>query len=315
MAEIEVLSLIEHVRRRPAMYIGDLDALGLHHMVFWLLRDAFDSTPAPGNLTVTVEGSWLSIEDDREPATINPERLAEGSGALDQVAVANALAREFILELWRDGVGLRSEYRRGVLQAGPQPFSPTTAHGFRVLFAADEEIFTCTTWDYGLLTRRLHEFAGLHDGAHVVLHRREDGRRHEYLFPRGPASWVEQLAPTRIPSSALRAIGARDELRCDVGWTWVPASGPRVMCYANTVHTRQGGSHDAGFREAIGDLGRARGLHPLALVSVTLPHPRFQSPIRGYLANEEIRPFVRDTVSVALEQALCDPELRDALGC
>jgi len=326
-SSIVVLSAIEHVRRRPGMYVGDTDARGLHHLAYWLLRDIFEWRPTPTHVFVTLEGDALTIEDDRrmplpEPAQMRslaeeimaqPHQSSSYYGCND-VTISNALAREFEFELWSDGVGLRSDYARGQLQVEPRPFTPSSPHGCRIRLTPDETIFPNTTWTAGWLTERLQVLAGLYRGVHVEFHNRNRGHTHEYMYPRGPASWIEQLAPTCIPRPALLASAVAGELRCDVGLAWVKASGNRIVGYANTIHTRRGGAHTQGARDALGQLGHARGLHPFALVSVFLPQPRFMSPVRDFLANQELRPFVRDTVAAALERAFeDDPDLRALL--
>jgi DNA gyrase subunit B len=321
---IRALTSIEGMRRRPGMYVGDTDTVGLHRLVDWLLRDIVEWQPTPTRVRVTIEGDVLTIEDDRrvrpDPALLRAYAeesmpLVEYASALhccNAIAIGNALSREFVFELWADGVGLRSNYARGQLLDGPRPFTPASAHGCRVQLVADETIFSTTTWDVGWLTERLRVLAGL-SGVRGDLHNREFGHTHEYIYPRGPASWIEQLAPSCIPRPALLATATAGELRCDVGWAWVKASGSRVLGYVSTRHTPGGGVHTEGFRDAIGQLGRARGLHPFALVSVYLQEPRFPSQERQALQNEEVRPFVRDTVAAALERALEDPELRTLL--
>ena len=320
---VRVLSAIEMARLRPGMYVGDPSTVGLRHLVDWLLRDIVEWRPAPTRMIVTVEGDLLTIEDDRhvlpDPALLSAYAeqnmpLVEHASALhcrNAVVVGNALSREFVFELWADGVGLRSNYARGQLQDGPRAFAPRSGHGCRVQLVADETIFSSTTWNVGWLTERLRVLAGL-TGVRVDLHNRNRGHTHEYSYPRGPASWIEQLAPTGVPRPALLASATAGELRCAVGWAWVKASGSRVLGYVDTHHTPYG-THTEGFRDAIGQLGRARGLHPFALVSVFLPEPRFESQVRRVLENEEVRPFVRDTVAAALERALEDPELRTLL--
>ncbi|HVI03128.1 MAG TPA: hypothetical protein VM869_30740, partial [Enhygromyxa sp.] len=267
------------IRRRPGMYIGDVDQLGLHHLAHRLLRDIFEGRQQPTSFRVTIEGEALTIEDDRRmpvPDPVQMRSVAEepwpgrpsALHCCNFVPVSNALSREFVFELWADGVGLRSDYARGELQAGPRTFTPTTAHGCRMRMIPDELIFASTRWIYGRLVERLQVLAGLYAGVHVELCNRDRGHTHKYVYPRGPASWIEQLAPSGIPRPALLASAVAGELRCDIGWTWVKASGSRVLGYTNTDHNRQGGSHTEGFRDAIGQLGRARGLYPFALVSV-----------------------------------------------
>lgn len=323
------LSAIEMVRRRPGMYVGgpgaDLNTVGLRNLLDALLGDIVQWRPAPTRVTVTIEGDVLTIEDDRhvrpDPALLHAyaednDPLADYSSAFycrNAVVMGNGLSREFVFEVWADGVGLRSDYARGQLRAGPRPFTPPSAHGWRIQLVPDETIFTDTTWNAGWLAERVRVHAGL-SGIRLELHNRNRGHTHEYSYPRGPASWIEQLAPTCIPRPALLATATADELRCDVGWAWVKASGSRVLSYVNASHIPRRSVPTLGFREAIGQLGRARGLHPFALVSVFLPERRFNSAMQRALGDEEMRQFVRDTVAAALERALeADPDLRELL--
>src|SRR5579863_4653567 len=286
-ASISVLKGLDAVRKRPGMYIGDTDdGSGLHHMAFEIIDNAVDEAQAGFatrcELTLNGDGSVTVRDDGRGiPVDIHPEegvsatevvltRLHAGgkfnqnsykvSGGLHGVgaAVVNALSEWMEVRIWRDGQEYFIRFLNGHAEA---PLSLVGAsnevHGTEVIFKPSPATFTRTEFDFALLERRLRELAFLNSGLTIVLRdeRHAEKREVEMRYDGGLVAFVDWLdrAKTSVikPAISLRVPETDAGIRVEFALSWNVSYHETMLCFTNNIPQRDGGTHLAGFRQAL----------------------------------------------------------------
>src|SRR4030095_3889594 len=225
---IQVLEGLEAVRKRPAMYIGDISEKGLHHLVYEVVDNSIDEALAGycKNIIVIIhEDNSISVQDDgrgiptgimakekRSALEVVMTVLHAGgkfdtssykvSGGLHDVGVScvNGLSHELDLEIWRDGFTWEQTYSKGEPTSKLKKAGPSKKRGTKVHFVPDKEIFTATEYNYDTLAQRLRELAFLNKGLIITLtdERNTDSKtgepKHaEYKYNGGIAEFIKHL--------------------------------------------------------------------------------------------------------------------------
>jgi len=225
--DIKAVTGLEHVRLRPAMYIGDIGERGLHHLIWEILDNAVDEAMAGYARNVSVvlhdDGS-ITVEDDGRgiPVDIHPETgkpavemvftmLGAGgkfekkayaySGGLHGVgaSVVNALSEWLVVEVYRDGKIYRQEYRRGEPVYELKVVGNTTKRGTRVTFKPDPDIFETVRVKFDIVEKRLRELAYLNPEVRFYLKDERSDKEIIYKFDRGIEELVEYLSQAKEP--------------------------------------------------------------------------------------------------------------------
>ncbi|MDD3525472.1 MAG: ATP-binding protein, partial [Bacteroidales bacterium] len=231
--KIQVLEGLEAVRKRPAMYIGDLSTRGLHHLVYEVIDNSIDEALAgwcdkidviihtDNSITVTDNGRGIPTDlhekENRSALEVVMTVLHAGgkfdkgsykvSGGLHGVGVScvNALSNVLVATIYRDGKIFRQEYRKGVPQNDVEVIGTTELTGTRITFIPDDTIFTITTYEYSILASRLRELAFLNKGLTLTLTDErttdEEGNypSESFFSERGLADFIDYLDVTREP--------------------------------------------------------------------------------------------------------------------
>jgi DNA gyrase subunit B len=288
---IQVLEGLEAVRKRPAMYIGDIGVKGLHHLVYEVVDNSIDEALAGycKNINVSIyEDNSISVEDDGRgiPTAMHSKEKKSAlevvmtvlhaggkfdkgsykvSGGLHGVGVScvNALSSKLLVTVNRDGKIFEQEYHIGVPQYAVREIGTSETTGTRVHFWPDDSIFITTIYNKDILESRLRELSYLNRGVRITLtdlrEKNEDGSNYTKSFysEGGIVEFVEMLDAnagrnTLIPK--VISVEGRDEgtnVAVEVALSYNDSYNEHIYSYVNNINTIEGGTHVSGFRRAL----------------------------------------------------------------
>ena len=288
-SNIQVLEGLEAVRKRPAMYIGDIGEKGLHHLVYEVVDNSIDEALAgycnridviineDGSVTVRDNGRGIPIDYHEKEGKSALEvvltvlhaggKFDKGSykvsGGLHGVGVScvNALSQLLIAEVHRDGNVYRQSYSKGAPISPMEVVGQCDDRGTTVTFKPDEEIFIHTTdYKYEILANRLRELAFLNKGIHLSLtDKRRVDEQGAYLSEcfyseEGLKEFVKYLDATRgepLTESVIYIDTERNGVPVEVAMQYNNSFSENVHSYVNNINTIEGGTHLTGFRRAL----------------------------------------------------------------
>src|SRR5579883_308721 len=349
--DIQVLRGLEAVRKRPGMYVGNTSERGLHQLVYEVVDNSVDEALAGYATEILVvlgsDGSCLVEDNGRGiPIDIHPEehmpavevamtmlhaggKFGKGgykvSGGLHGVGVSvvNALSKQMVTRVKRDGVLYEIKFERGETVRKLKKLGPAQGTGTTQWFLPDPEIFETTKFSTEILQRRLRELAFLNQGLRIELRdeRVEPPKVRVYHYEGGIVSFVEYLDENKDAICPVIAThGERDGVVVEVAMQYVDAYNELVLSFANNINTSEGGMHLTGFRtavtNAVNSYARKRGMLKenenslstddcveglTAIVSVKLQEPQFEGQTKTKLGNARVRPIVYGLVGERLE--------------
>ena len=285
-SQIQVLSGLEAVRKRPGMYIGSTSVQGLHHLVWEIIDNGIDEALAgfaneinvevqPDNsITVTDNGRGIPVDIQAKtgrPAleTVFNVLHAGGkfggggykvSGGLHGVgaSVVNALSTSLDVEVRRNGHRYYMDFTRGKVKTPMKIIGDVDAHehGTKVHFKPDPDIFTETTvYDDHTLETRIRELAFLNKGLKLTLtdKRQETAEKKEFHYVGGIKSYVEYLNENKnvIFPEPIYVEGMQNGITVEVALQYTDDFHSNLLTFANNIHTYEGGTHEAGFKAAL----------------------------------------------------------------
>ncbi len=284
---IQVLEGLEAVRKRPAMYIGDIGIKGLHHLVWEVVDNSIDEALAGHCNEITVEineDNSVTVSDNGRgiPTGIHPKlgksalevvlTVLHAGGKFDKdtykvsgglhgvgVSCVNALSSHLAVTVQRDGQVFKQEYVRGVPQYDVKVIGESDQHGTKVHFLPDSTVFTESVYKYDTVAGRLRELSFLNKGIKINLfdHREvvEDGKsKNETFFSIGGIKeFVTYLDSSRVQliPEPLYLEDNSGPIPVEVAMTYNNSYAENVYSYVNNINTIEGGTHVAGFRRAL----------------------------------------------------------------
>ncbi len=348
-ASITVLKGLEAVRKRPGMYIGDTDdGSGLHHMAFEIIDNAVDEAQAGYatrcELTLNGDGSVTVRDDGRGiPTGMHEEGVSAAqvvltvlhaggkfnqssykvSGGLHGVgaAVVNALSEWMEVRIWQNGLEHFIRFEHGDTVRPLEVVGPSTQHsGTEVVFKPSTGTFTKTEFDYAILERRLRELAFLNSGLTIVLRdeRHAPPVENVFRFDGGLVAFVKYLDRSKAPVLAdpisVVTLESQIGIRVEFALSWNDSYHETMLCYTNNIPQKDGGTHLAGFRQALTrvvtkyaeGMGKKDSLALVgddmregmtAVLSVKVPDPKFSSQTKDKLVSSEVQPVVQAAVA------------------
>jgi DNA gyrase subunit B/topoisomerase-4 subunit B len=365
--QITVLEGLEAVRRRPGMYIGGVDKTGFHHLLWEIVDNAIDEAmnghASRIGVTLQVDGRTVSVSDNGRGIPVD-KHAKTGKSALEVIfttlhaggkfdndaykvagglhgvgaSVVNALSKSLIAEVQRDGRTFVQKYRRGKPLGPIEKGEVTSKTGTTVTFTPDPEIFAEQSYDSSVIAERLEVKTYLNPGLVIRFEDQKSKTTVEYKHEGGVADFLEAVNllrnDTRVVPSPFVLEKDDDDARLAVALAWTEATDEDVRSFVNTIPTRDGGTHEAGLREAIGSAVRKYiTTHELnkkggpeikgediregltAILSVFVHEPQFQGQTKGRLNNPEVRSLVETAVRPALEGFLLkNPSIGDAIA-
>jgi DNA gyrase subunit B len=282
--QIDVLEGLEPVRKRPAMYIGDTDVMGYHHLLWEIVDNSVDEAinghASRIEVTLDKDGKGASVSDDGRgiPVDVHPKHkktalelvltvLHAGgkfagknyqvSGGLHGVgaSVVNALSESLIATVRRDGTEYSQSYVRGAPQGKLKSLGATRRKGTTIQFRPDPEIFGKKGhFDVERIRERLEAKSYLHRGLIVVLKDEASGQKWEFHHPGGIAEYLGKLINERgkpqIHATAFN-LDRQDDPRLEVALAWTESPDEKILTYANGIPTPNGGTHENGLKAAL----------------------------------------------------------------
>lgn len=336
---IQVLEGLEAVRKRPAMYIGDIGPKGLHHLVYEVVDNSIDEALAGycKNIKVFIlEDNSIRVEDDGRgiPVDLHPKEKKSAlevvmtvlhaggkfdkdsykvSGGLHGVGVScvNALSTHLTVDVFRDGKSYRQEYQIGKPLYSVKETGTSENRGTHVTFTPDATIFTHTVYSYDTLAGRLRELAFLNKGINITLtdqrERDENGAFHTDRFysEGGLNEFVRYIDKTReslIPDPIYLET-EKTGIPVEVAMTYNTSYNENVHSYVNNINTHEGGTHLAGFRRAL-----TRTLKTYAEKSGMLEKLKFE------ISGDDFREGITAVISVKVHEPQFEGQTKTKLG-
>ncbi|MGZ5218435.1 MAG: DNA topoisomerase (ATP-hydrolyzing) subunit B [Chitinophagaceae bacterium] len=288
---IQVLEGLEAVRKRPAMYIGDIGVKGLHHLVYEVVDNSIDEALAGycKNIQVNIhEDNSISVQDDGRgiPTAMHTKEKRSAlevvmtvlhaggkfdkgsykvSGGLHGVGVScvNALSKNLTVTVNRDGKTFEQEYKIGVPQYPVREIGKSETTGTKVHFWPDDSIFITTVYNRDILEGRLRELAFLNRGVRIILtdlrELEEDGTNYtkEFYSEGGIVEFVEMLdanagrAPLIPKVLFVEGLDEATNVVVEVALCYNSSYSEHIYSYVNNINTIEGGTHVSGFRRAL----------------------------------------------------------------
>lgn len=331
--QIQVLEGLEHIRKRPGMYIASTDARGLHHLVKEIVDNSVDEALAGycDTITVTIneDGSCSVMDNGRGIPTGIHEK--EGVSTVEVVMTkpnaggkfggggymvssglhgvglkaVNALSETASVDVYQKGKHFRQEYDRGVPRSRLQTLEDSTLTGTRITFKPDAEIFETTEFNYDTIRSTLRDFAFLNKGLKIILEDKRAGReaRDELQYNGGIVEYVEYLNKNKETISDVLYFEEKfDAVTVEVAMQYNDGYNENVIAFANNVNTKEGGTHIDGFKFALSKLINDAG-KKLNLVKDD-----------DKLSGEDVREGLTAVISVKLPEPQFEGQTKTKLG-
>jgi DNA gyrase subunit B len=353
--DITVLEGLEPVRKRPGMYIGGVGSAGLHHLVWEIVDNAVDEAMNGHASEIVVilhkDGKSVSVTDngrgvpiDKHPthkksaleiifSTLHAGGKFEGAnyktaGGLHGVgaSVVNALSTKLVATVKRDGAEWQMEFKRGKATGPLKKLGSARGTGTRVYFEPDPTIFPKIDFNAETIRERLEIASFLHRGVKINFTNEADGKTEVFHHEQGVADYLAKIVAERkatpVHAQAFYFDKDGNDLRLEAALQWTESTDEHVRSYANGIPTASGGTHENGFRAAIGKAMRnyidthklwPRGLALSAediregmvgVLSVFIGDPQFQGQTKDRLNNPELQSLVDGALRPSMEQWL-----------
>jgi len=355
--DITVLEGLEPVRKRPGMYIGGVGSTGLHHLVWEILDNSIDEAMNgyASNIAVTLhdDGASITVADDGRGIPVDKHPKTKKSalevifttlhaggkfnagnyktaGGLHGVgaSVVNALSKELVATVKRDGATWEQRFKQGVPVGVVRKLGPARGTGTTVFFRPDATIFPKVEFDPDIIKERLEVASYLHKGVRIAFEDEGKGEKAVFQHSEGITDYLKKIvgerSATPVHETPFTLTRENDEsgIRLDMVLQWTQSTDEHVRSYVNGIPTASGGTHENGFRTGLGKAVRnfieTHNLSPkgvtltaedireglVGVLSVFLAEPQFQGQTKDRLNNPEATAAIDSQVRPALEHWL-----------
>ena len=352
--DIQVLEGLEPVRKRPGMYIGGVGSSGLHHLVWEILDNSIDEAMNGHASAIAVtlhdDGSSVTISDDGRgiPVDAHPKTkqsaleviftVLHAGGKFEQgnyktagglhgvgASVVNALSRELLATVRRDGFQYEMRFRQGKPDGGLKKVGAARGSGTTVFFKPDPTIFPKVEFDPQIIRERLEVASYLHKGVKVTFDDQTTGTKYAFQHEEGLVDYLKKILTERASKPVHDApfvLAKENGVRLEAVLQWTESTDEHVRSYVNGIPTASGGTHENGLRAGLGKAVRnfidTHNLAPkgvtltaediregmTGVLSVFIAEPQFQGQTKDRLNNPEVASAVDGFVRPALEHWL-----------
>ncbi|MBD3297360.1 MAG: DNA topoisomerase (ATP-hydrolyzing) subunit B [candidate division Zixibacteria bacterium] len=330
---IQILKGLEAVRRRPAMYIGDVGQRGLHHLVYEVVDNSIDEAMAgfcdtikvnlleDGSVEVSDNGRGIPVDmhpTQKKPALEVVMTMLHAGGKFDHqtykvsgglhgvgVSVVNALSEECTVEAWRDGMAYSQSYVRGEPTGPVKKIGKRQKTGTTTRFMPDSEIFEKTKFSFDMLTARMRELAFLNKGLKIEITDVANDKQHVFKYNGGLGQFVEYLNEnkTALHRKPIVLERERDGLQVEIALQYNDSYVENIFSFVNNIHTIEGGTHLVGFKAAL-----TRTLNYYASKNNLLKNVGFQ------ITGEDCREGLTTVVAVRVPDPQFEGQTKTKLG-
>jgi DNA gyrase subunit B len=277
---IKILEGLQAVRKRPSMYIGNVDTAGLHHLVYEVVDNSIDEAMAgycdliqvvvhhDNSVTVVDNGRGIPVgihKTEKIPALEVVMTKLHAGGKFDDhsykvsgglhgvgVSVVNALSSFLEVDIFSNGNIYHQTYEKGIKSSELKVTGKTRKRGTKVHFIPDAEIFTTTDFSYEILVRRLRELAFLNKGIKITIEDEREEKKEEFFYKGGIKEFVEYLNRRHTPLHKPIIIeGERSDVQIESAIQYNDTFNEKLLSFANNIHTTEGGFHLIGFKAAL----------------------------------------------------------------
>jgi len=332
---IQVLKGMEHVRKRPSMYIGSTGPEGLHHLVYEVVDNSIDETLAGycSSISVVVEkGDVICVEDNGRGIPVDNHPVEKVSalevvmtklhagGKFDKatykvsgglhgvgVSVVNALSEWCEVEVHRNKKIYYQRYERGLPEKKVAITGQSENTGTKTRFKADSKVFETTNYSFDTLSNRLRELAFLNKGVEISIvdKRTAKAKAHKFKFDGGVRSFIEYINKNKktIHKEPVYFETVKDEVIVEIALQYNDGYNETLFSFANNINTREGGTHLVGFKSAL-----TRSLNDAARkLNLT-------RKLEENLSGEDVREGLSAVISVKLPEPQFEGQTKAKLG-
>ena len=336
--KITVLKGLEAVRKRPAMYIGDVGKRGLHHLVYEVVDNSVDEALAGHckkiNVIFEKDGS-VSVEDDgrgipvdihkteKKPALEVVMTILHAGGKFDKgsykvsgglhgvgVSVVNALSTKMIAEVHRDGFIHTQTYETGNPTSKVTKGKTTKKTGTKITFFPDQSIFKAVEWEFGIISDRLRELAYLNKGLEIKLldERNDEVREEIYKYKGGLSDFVKHLDQGSNPlhNKVITIEKTNGTVPVEAAMRYGDGYTDNILSFVNNINTIEGGTHMSGFRSAL-----TRGMNAYGTKNNLLKGKKGE---KITLSGEDFREGLTAVISVKVAEPQFEGQTKTKLG-
>ena len=329
---IKVLEGLEAVRKRPAMYIGNIDTEGLHHLVYEVVDNSIDEAMAgycdlikviihtDNSVSVEDNGRGIPVgmhQTENMPAVEVVMTKLHAGGKFDDhsykvsgglhgvgVSVVNALSRFLEVEIYTDGQKYCQSYEKGVKTSGLKVVGKTKKQGTKIRFYPDTEILDTDDFSYDILIRRLKELAFLNKGLKITIEDERTDQQDVFMYKGGIVSFVQYLNRRHSPLHKPVFIeGVKNEVEIEVALQYNDKFTEKIFSFANNINTAEGGFHLIGLKA-----GLTRTINQYA-TNGNLPK-NLQAKISG----DDVREGLTAVISVRIKNPQFEGQTKTKLG-
>ena len=333
---ITVLKGLEAVRKRPAMYIGDVGKKGLHHLVWEVVDNSIDEAMAGHCDTIYVtmlKDGGISVEDNGRgiPVDINKKEGKSGlelvmtvlhaGGKFDKdsykvsgglhgvgVSVVNALSRLCVAEIHRDGKISTQSYEIGITKNELKEIGTTDKTGTIIRFYPDYEIFVGHKYNFDTIDERLRELAYLNSGITIFFSDENSDRKTKHFYEGGISEFVIHLDQNHHPvfETPIHIKGEKEGTPVDLALRYNDSYKETLLTFVNNINTIEGGTHLAGFKSAL-----TRSLNQYATKN------KLFKPIKGKtfsLGGDDVREGLTAVLSIKVQEPQFEGQTKTKLG-
>ena len=332
---IQVLKGMEHVRKRPSMYIGSTGSEGLHHLVYEVVDNSIDETLAGycSVISVVVEkGDVVCVEDNGRGIPVDNHPVEKVSalevvmtklhagGKFDKasykvsgglhgvgVSVVNALSEWCEVEVHRNKKIYYQRYQRGLPDKKVTITGQSQSTGTKTRFKADPNVFETTNYSFDTLSNRLRELAFLNKGVEISIidERMPKAKAHKFKFDGGVRSFIEYINKNKktIHKDPVYFESVKDDVIVEIALQYNDGYNETLFSFANNINTREGGTHLVGFKSAL-----TRSLNDAARkLNLT-------RKLEENLSGEDVREGLSAVISVKLPEPQFEGQTKAKLG-